>query len=263
MKKLLLAIVPAVFFAVSSYADSFNLNFSGGYTSVSFSQLNSSIQSKANSLRAMFPGSSPDVTDLSSGFYVAADVSYMVWPMLMAGLRIESIFTNQGGINFSGSGPDGEGGTISVTDTETYGGSLVPVLLGATYRLDFTDNRLMAKGGVYAGYGFASFSRSVSASLMDNGILEEYETVNENLTGSGFVAEVLLSGCYSFNDAVYLSLDLGYRFANIPQMTYASITGAPVGTPINQGDVVKDTNNNTIAFDYSGLIVGVALSLWF
>jgi len=52
MKKILIAIVLATALAVPSFANFFNINLSGGYTTLAMTQVNNEIQDFANLLSA-------------------------------------------------------------------------------------------------------------------------------------------------------------------------------------------------------------------
>jgi len=174
----------------------------------------------------------------------------------MIGPRVEFVNAFEGKAESSGSVTIPLLGTVTETITDKYGVSLIPIMLGISYDASFPMVPISVKGGIYGGYGIATAYSDLSAS--EAGISAPAE--NETMSGSGFVGEILLSGDYSFAPFFSLGLNVGYRIANISQMKY---TADVPDLSITKNSVVKDINQNTLPFDYSGLMVGLALNFGF
>jgi hypothetical protein len=87
-------------------------------------------------------------------------------------------------------------------------------------------------------------------------------------TGSGFIGELLGSVNFALSSELSLSINTCYRVAVISQMNQAediSYNGIPgISIPVGKkGDSLKNSDNNDLPFDFSGLSIGVGISRTF
>ncbi len=204
MKKLLIVLALVTAFAIPSFADFFNINLSGGYTTLTMAKANTFIQSTADSFVL-----NPSATKLGNGFYGALDLNFAILPVLMFGPRVEYIYAPEAKASGTGSETLPVLGTVSGTITDTFGASLIPIMLGISYKLSLPGLPLSLKAGVYGGYGLAYAYQNINMSVTGVTI----PGVDIPFTGSGFVGEALLSVDFSVAPFTSFGLNFGYRTA--------------------------------------------------
>jgi hypothetical protein len=256
VKKLLIVLILMITPAIALFSETINFDFSLGYATTSISGIDNALQN--------IPDAPVTIPTPNSGYYFAFDANYVLQNGFMIGPRIEFINTvmnNWGPFTVSTPIP---GGDYSVaTYSYKYSASLMPMLLGVSYKSAFERTPFFVKGGVYLGYAPGSAYNNITRpgpympiSPIPPGSIN-IDTIS--MSGSGFVGEVLLS----FNCA-FFGLNIGYRKIYIPQMTYSNtVSDSNLGIYVNKGAVVKDLNNKTMGFDFSGFIFGYSINIGF
>jgi len=205
------------------------------YTMVDMTQVNAQLNT----------GSS--VSTMGSGISGMFDLDMSFLPFIMIGARTGYLYCAPGSLNYT------------TLYKSTLNASLIPleVGIGVNVKLPATPVSLMA--GIYGGYGFAfaSYKNDVSALGQSTSLTMPYN-------GNGGIGEVLAAVYFEMNSGVSFKINAGYRVAKISQMVQSqdvsgsvSVVTFPAG---KKGDVLKDSNNNSMAFDFSGLNIGVGLS---
>ena len=194
------------------------------------------------------------VTNLNSGVSGMLDLDLAVAPFLTIGAR---------GGYFSCAPASASYNYLVYDQTTTINTSLIPleIGLGTNFAIPATPLSIMA--GIYGGYGFASASIKNEISA-----LGQTATVTQPYTGGGFVGDLLAAINLRLFSALSLNINGGYRLAKISQMVQSQdvsyngipFTSIPIGA---KGDVLKDSDNNDMVFDFSGFHAGAGLSLGF
>jgi hypothetical protein len=102
-----------------------------------------------------------------------------------------------------------------IKQTHSYNFILIPVMVGFMYQYPLS-NRFFYTTKIYSGYGF----------FFKNGISGNYE-----IDGSGPVSDFSIGTSLKITDNLSLGLDIGYRYA-----------------------LIKDKYNNSIEYDFSGIM---------
>jgi hypothetical protein len=194
------------------------------------------------------------VTNLNSGVSGMLDLDIAVAPFLMIGARAGYLNCAAGSANYN---------YLVYDQTTTINTSLVPLEVGLSTDFAIPATPISIMVGAYGGYGFAAASIKNEYNL-----LGQTATVTQPYTGGGFVGDLLAALNIKLLPALSLNINGGYRLANISQMTQSQdvsyngipFTSIPVGA---KGDVLKDSDNNNLAFDFSGFHAGAGLSLGF
>jgi hypothetical protein len=218
------------------------LGVSVDYTTVAMDQVNKDLNKGGN------------ITKLVSGITGMADFDVILLPFLMVGARAGYLYCFPASASYN---------YVLFNQTTTFNASLIPLEAGLIANFEIPASPVAIMAGVFGGYGFAfaSVKNDISA-------LGQTATFTQPFNGGGFVGEALAVVSYKLASTLSLNINGGYRLANIPQMvqtedvSYTVISGitVPVG---KKGDVLKDSDNNALVFDFSGFNIGVGLSLGF
>lgn len=251
MKKLLIVLSLMLIPVIPLFSETLNFGFSLAYATTSISGIDNAVPNATGAL------STPN-----SGYYFAFEANYVLQNGFMIGPRIEFINTVMN--SWSLPGIPGPGGTYTVSNNiNDYNASLMPILLGISYKYSFQNTPFFVKGGLYSGYALGSAYNDIKTlgpSMPISPIPPGSTTIDTiSMSGSGFVTEALLS----FN-CVFFGINIGYRKVYIPQMTYSNnLSDSNLGIYVNKGAVVRDLNNNILGFDFSGLILGWTINIGF
>lgn len=219
MRKSALAFALSLFAAVPASAF-FEANVAGGYTTLAMGELNDLIAkaSPANN------------TQIKSGFYVTADAGITLLPFLKLSPRVGLIAGSQGKTT----------GLLSETTIDTM---LFPMELGLAADISIPLSGLSARAGVWGGVGMATLATGTKTA----GVL----TNSAYYSGNGFTAEALAALRYSIVPFLSLSLEAGYRLANISKVADSN------------GKDLKKNATDAAAIDFSGANVGGGLTFSF
>lgn len=219
MRKPALALILSLFASVPASAF-FEANVAAGYTTLAMGELNELIE-KAS------PTSN---TQIKSGYYVSADAGVSLLPFLKLAPRVAYIAASQGK-------------TSGATTETTIDANLVPMELGLTADLGVPLSGFSARAGVWGGVGMATLATGTKT----NGVL-----VNSSYySGNAFTAEALAAARFSIMPFLSLSLEAGYRLANIAKMTSSD------------GKDFKKNATDAASVDFSGANFGGGLTFSF
>lgn len=249
MNKIAIGVILMSMIAVG-YAQKINLGVWGGYATVSMNDVNEELDKFASS----FPQQvlTPEVTKLGSGLIFGVDVGYEVSGGILVGPRIGYLSCSQGSV----SGEITQGGYFYKFQT-TIDASMIPIMIGGAYTKEVAENLLLS-GKLYVGYGLANIKSGFKTETNAPGATtESFEIPYE---GSGLVVDIGATGEYKIAENISLGLNLGYRIANISEIK-ASKDVPEAG--VKKGDVIKDSEGNPVAVDYSGLTVGLGINFKF
>jgi hypothetical protein len=199
-------------------------------------------------------GKGSNVTKLNGGVGAMADLNLALLPYVMAGLRTGYLYCMPGSAEYN---------YIIYDQKTTLNASLIPIEVGLNIDFDIPSFPAAVMVGAYAGYGIAaaSYQNDISA-------LGQTSTYTVPYIGGGFVGELLATLSMKLSSVLSLNINGGYKLADIPQMKQTSdvnFTGIPgITVPVgSKNSVLKDSNNNDMAFDFSGLSLGVGAALSF
>jgi hypothetical protein len=212
------------------------------YTRVAMHQVNKELNKGVN------------VTNLGSGFTGMLEFHIALVPFLMVGARAGYLHSLPASASYN---------YVLYNQKTTINASLIPLEAGLSANIKFPATPISIMAGVYLGYGFAfaSYKNDISAS-------GGTATFTRPFNGGRFMGELPAAVNFKLASALSLNINGGYRFAKIRQMvqshdvSYNGISGVsiPVGA---KGDILKDSDNNDLVFDFSGFNIGVGLSLGF
>jgi hypothetical protein len=193
-----------------------------------------------------------NVTEVNGGVSGMLDFDLSLAPFLLVGARAGYLYDMPGSASYN---------YVLYTQTKTLNAALIPVEVGVSANVDVPSLPISLMAGIYGGYGFAYASVK-----NDINVFGQTSTYTQPYDGRGMVGELLASVNFKLNSALSFNINGGYRVAKVAQMkqtqdvSYNLIPGVaiPVGS---KGDVMKDSNNNDLEFDYSGLNLGVGLSI--
>ncbi|MGD0566444.1 MAG: hypothetical protein ABSA34_03825, partial [Candidatus Goldiibacteriota bacterium] len=226
-------------------AEKIKITVFAGFTTVAMSKVNNDIDTLYSN--AIAGGGTGQKEDLGSGFIIGAQGGYNVFPGLYAGPRMELIDVPTAKTTYSGSVFG-----MTYSGEADYSGSMFPVLVGASYYYPIQGQKITLSGDLYLGYG--------AAGVTLNQINTEFGTtlsVNPSYSGGAFVADIAVNGGYKLTDSITAGLTIGYRLANVSQMTANEDYSESGTVVIKKGDVLKDSNNDTMPVDFSGMIISV------
>jgi hypothetical protein len=216
-----------------------------GFTTVAMSKVNDFIDSMYS--EAIAAGGTGQKQDLGGAFIIGAQGGYNVYPGLYVGPRFEFVDVPTAKTIYTGTFF-----FMPFSGESDYSESILPLLVGASYYYPIQGQKLVISGDLYIGYGFAGVG--INQTLTELG---STATENPAYSGGAFVTDIGVNGSYKLTDAITAGLTLGYRLANVSQVTAnQDYTVAGYGD-IKKGDVLKDANNAVMPIDFSGLIISI------
>lgn len=218
MRKTILGLALAAFSSVPAHAF-FEANVAAGYTMINLADINALMVGGTN------------VTEIKSGTYLSADAGVSMMPFVKLSPRVVAVFANQGSLTTGGS------------SKATVDSNIVIPELGLAFDLGVPMSGISARAGVWAGYGMATV-----ATMSENSGLK----TTSLFQGSGFSAEALAALRYSIVPFLSLSLEAGYRLANMA--TLKDTAGK---------DWKNFATNKAIGADFSGANIGGGLTFSF
>lgn len=203
-----------------------------------------------------------DAVGFGGGFIGTLDLGIAVYPVLLLGPRISYIYSLPASYKWNAgpSDPDTTLKTETIVDA-----SLIPVELGATLRFGIPFTTVAISTGGYAGVCLAHVANNVDATNSSN----KPSSYVQPFDGFGFCAEWTVAAEIKLMQGVDFSISGGYRLAgvvNVTQSEKASYTfdnGTTVVPVGKKGDPMQDDTGHDVAFDYSGMRIGVGISLGF
>ncbi len=228
--------------AAESGVKTFRVGAHVDYTWVAMAQVNKQMNKGAN------------VTNLNSGIGGMLDLDMALAPFLLVGARAGFLYFPSARTSYN---------YVLYNQKTTINTSLIPLEAGLIVKLELPATPISIMAGVYVGYGFAfaSFKNDIDA-------IGQTATFTQPFNGGGFIGELPAEVNFKLSSVVSLNIIAGYRYAKIAKMLqsedvrYNGIPGIsiPVGA---KNDILKDSDNNNLAFDFSGVNIGAGLSLSF
>lgn len=246
MKKILTAALLVCVFALPVFAEdklykTVRVGFDIDYTMPAMDQVNTQISSGGN-----------DVVEINAGIAGMLDIEVAMAPFIMAGIRGGYVYCFPGSASY-----------LLDFNNQTVNAALIPVEIGVSTNFDLASTPISIMAGIYGGYGFAM------ASYENNyDILGVTAKSIQPFDGAGFIGEFMASINYRMESGLSVNINGGYRLAKIMQLkqssdvTYTDSLGFS-HTAGEKGDVLKDSDNNDLAFDYSGFNIGAGISMGF
>jgi hypothetical protein len=193
-----------------------------------------------------------DVTKLGPGIAAMADLNFALAPFIMAGARVGYVYLMPA-----------SGTYLFGTVKETLNGSIIPAEIGLNSNFELPATPISIMAGIYGGYGFgyASIKNDYNILGVSASSIQPYD-------GTGFMGELVASVNYKMSTGISINLNGGYRLAKIAQLkqsqdvTYTDSLGISHSAG-KKGDVLKDSDNNDMPFDFSGFNIGLGLSMGF
>ncbi len=249
MKKIITICLMVFAFVSTTFADetkaalyqTIRLGASVDYTILSMEQVNNDL------------GKGTSVTKLNSGIAGMLDLDVILAPFFMVGARTGYIYCPPASVTHN----------FVFSQTTTINAALIPLEAGVIVNFGVPATAITLMAGAFGGYGFAA------ASYKDDfNLLGLTGSVTRPYRGQSYIGELIGAVNLKVSDGLSVNVNGGYRMAKITQMkltTDVNYTGIPFVTyPVGKkGDVLKDADNNDLAFDFSGFNIGVGLSLGF
>jgi hypothetical protein len=199
-------------------------------------------------------GNNPGYTSFGGGFSGVLDLGFAAYPFLLLGPRVGYLFCLPA--NFE---KDFGGGIHKKT---SMGASIIPVEAGGRLRfvLPFTSAGISV--GAYGGVCFAHVQNNVKVT---NTLSQEANYI-EPYDGFGFSGEVNAAIELKLAKGVDFNVNAGYRLAGVPSVKQSADAyyTFPLGSPVlvsNKDNLLRNSVGAIVPFDYSGLNIGVGISL--
>jgi hypothetical protein len=248
MKKLIPVIISFALLAASNlFGYGYYTELIGGYTSVSMSNVNSDLITYDSGLDIYS-------THLGNAWFAGVDAMYIAPEGFGLHFRMELIGMAPGEItyNYTTSGYNYQ--NYQVTPY------MVPLMLGLSYTFHGKGNPFTLTAGVYGGLadGYVDYyQHTLDTTNFDS----SYEALFE---GWGFCGEGVVDADLWFTNNFSLGLNLGYRFANISQLTSVSTVYDSNGYFVGEaGSPLVGVSGNKVAADFSGMMLGINLTYHF
>jgi len=263
MKKFLLAFAIISFFTATAGADTFSISAFYGFTSVdaltilgSYSSplmgaMNNPIYKIINSQQG-----TAFSNDFGGGSIAGVDIGYVILPGLSICIRPELILPSDAVVDYS----DDKGDEVKF-DFNT---SLIPLMAGVSYIWTSDVVPVSLGAGAYGGYAIANGSVSDNQQMPNLGGTS-FNT-SDAISGGWFVGELEANARYQFSAMFSLGIKIGYRFADIGEMTYNSANPYIVdynGNHVTKGEALPSINGGSQDFDFSGTTIAGCLNVTF
>ena len=239
MRRILLAIVIAAATTAFGFCEEskYDVSVWGGYATVDMSDVNNLVNTTL--------GTTASVTKITNGFIFGAEGLYRIYDSIMVGPRIGYLITNQGKADIS---------SVLAATTVNVDSSLLPVLVGGTYMKDLSE-KFSLGAGLFIGWAFAYATTELKVNSNFPSIVASSDN-KVNYAGSGFASDIFVRGQYNATKSFGVSLDIGYRYAPIPEV---KATGDVPGLGVSKNDKLTNINGSTVKVDFSGLLLAVGL----
>jgi hypothetical protein len=201
------------------------------------------------------------VTGFGGGFIGVLDLGIAVYPYLLLGPRIGFLYCLPA--SFEHLYPDANP-VLSINTKTSMEATLIPVEAGARLRFGIPGTTIALSTGAFAGVCFAHVANNVDVT---NGSSQKSSYV-QPYDGFGFSAEWNIAAEIKLMKGVDFNINGGYRMAgviNVKQSTdaYYTFSGETPVLVSSKNDILKNASGIAVPFDYSGINVGVGISLGF
>ncbi|MFP4465827.1 MAG: hypothetical protein ACLFP1_02115, partial [Candidatus Goldiibacteriota bacterium] len=232
--------------ASMSFAQMLSVSVFGGYTTLAMEETNNEIDEFEEGL-VLLGGSEENVTkeNINSAFMGGIDVGIMLSKEISIGSRIALITGASGKARLDDDASD------DYFELNMSLG-LLPVMAGG--KIMFGEE-IKAGLSAYGGMGFASGNYELATMT---GGTEDSDLIN--FAGSGMVVDVAGSIGAELPSGVTGGLEVGYRIAKVAEM---KTTEENTDMGVEKDEVVENSDNEPMEFDYSGITANVFLTLAF
>jgi hypothetical protein len=220
----------------------FRITFDVDFATVGMEQANDSMNTAVN------------ISKFFGGFIGTLDLGIAVYPFLFVGPKTGYLFC------FPASFENVIAGPLNLKTSRD--AVLIPVELGAALRfgVPFTNN-ITISTSAYAGIGIVRITDNVDVTRPG-----EKTSYVQSFSGLGFSGEWNVAVEIKLMKGVDFNVNGGYRIAGVPNVSqdaaaYYAFAGDPSTQVGNKGDKLKDAASINVPFDFSGLNIGVGISM--
>jgi hypothetical protein len=200
------------------------------------------------------------VTGFGGGFIGVLDLGIAVYPFLLVGPRVGYLYSLPASYKWNAKGTDPDPTLKKEIQMDA---TMIPLELGARLRFGIPGTTVAASTGAYAGVCFAHVANNVDASNSMN----KPASYIQAFDGLGFSAEWTVSAEIKLMKGVDFNINGGYRMAGVVNVKqsenayFSFYNGTTIVKEGYKGDLMQDATGTSVAFDYSGLNIGVGISL--
>lgn len=195
-----------------------------------------------------------NVTNLGAGFIGTFDLGIAVYPFLMLGPRVGYLYC------FPAVSELVLPGLNTNTSMDV---SLIPVEAGATLRFGLPGTAISLSAGAFGGIGFAHVINNVDVTNVGS----QTASYVQPFDGIGFCGEINAAVEIKIVKNVDFNVNAGYRLANIINVKQSENVDYSLNSVIHtvgiKGETMKDASNTDVPFDFSGINIGIGISLGF
>ncbi|MCE5301084.1 MAG: hypothetical protein LLG37_09490 [Spirochaetia bacterium] len=203
-------------------------------------------------LNAQLNNEASDISEMNAGIACMLDLEAAPAPFIMTGLRGGYIYCMPASATY-----------LLGTVKQTINAALIPLEIGVSTNFGLESKPVSIMAGIYGGYGFAS------ASYENNyDVLGVTAKAVQPYDGAGFVGEVMASINYKMDSGFSVNINGGYRLAKIMQLKQSSdvsyIDSLGIShTAGEKDDILRDSDDNDLVYDFSGFNIGAGISMGF
>jgi len=251
MKRILLTLFTVTALSFPLYASLLHVGVNAGYAYASMEDLNNSWEDAKEA--AKNDGRDATISSFGHAIFVNADLDIGLVPIISFGPRVgfqyvlpvtyeESVYIDP----------------VTATVKEEFNAMLVPVLFGAAANIGLPGMPFSLTAAIYGGYGFGFASRGVE---LPSGTpyLTKYSTLYQ---GGGFMADAAAAVEFAVLPFITLSVNLGYRWADISEMKAVDKIDIPGVITVDAGELPK-IGDKPVSYNFSGINAGLGLNIRF
>ena len=211
----------------------------GGFTTFNMKAVNDTLDTIADGIKLGGFGFMEN-SRINNGYYAGVDGLFTLTPGLKAGARVEMLMPNSAKLRYT---------QADETRIDT---SLILPEIGVATEFPINGNGLSMELGAWIGYGlgYGSVISSMTA----------HDPNTDNFSGWDVMGEGSIKIKYRITHLISAGLDLGYRFANVRKMFFGAdnlISG------VKSGNVLRDSSNDDLPFDFGGKNIGLDVNFSF
>ncbi|MFC1566740.1 hypothetical protein ACFL4A_02745 [bacterium] len=286
MKKVLLMFL-VLSLANAACAEKLRIKPWVGYTSVALGDFHDALN-KARDIfiedkNDQYDEVSASVKNAHGAAIIGVDFDYAITENILVGPRISYIDvpTIESKISEKETDIDPLYGTLIHDEVikEKYDLSLLPITVGIKYE-KMDSNRFSFNMGLNMGLGLAKLNYELHTNSLykvesdfSGDYYRERFSIDKQKTyvGACFVTDVSVGGTYKFNSTFSLGANIGYRYAKVQKMKlskdyydyYRNDEGDEYSYAEKKGDTIKNSEDNDIEFDFSGVTLTCGLNMAF
>jgi hypothetical protein len=199
-------------------------------------------------------GNTP-MTGFGGAFQSMLDLGFAAMPNLFLGGRIGYLYSFPASYEFdSGSSPN-------IHSKVSMDADLIPLEFGARLRFGIPFTTAGVSVGAYGGMGVALVTNNVNA--VKTGKVANY---TQSYYGLGFSGELSASLELKLMKGIDVNINGGYRIAGVPSVSQISdaiytFSGESPVLASGQGTILRDASGTIVPFDFSGMHIGLGISI--